>query len=161
MLWPRRCESSAGEEAAVDGDYHAGGIARGRHAQKGDGSPASAAAQKEFDDIGAICREAGVPWVLLSGGAAPPVFERVLDYAYAAGASGFLAGRTIWLNAIRSHFPNLKAVAAALQSESVTVLKSLSALTKAKAAVWSQAYPDFAAIKAEGDFTRSYGAEGK
>jgi tagatose 1,6-diphosphate aldolase len=126
-----------------------------------DGSAASAAAQKEFDEIGAICREAGVPWVLLSGGAAPPVFERVLDYAYAAGASGFLAGRTIWLNAIRSHFPDLKAVAAALQSESVTVLKSLSALTKAKAAVWTPGYPDFAAITAEGDFALSYGAEGR
>jgi tagatose 1,6-diphosphate aldolase len=126
-----------------------------------DGSAGAKTAQKEFDEIGAICREAGVPWVLLSGGAAPPVFERVLDYAYAAGASGFLAGRTIWLNAIRSHFPDLKAVAAALQSESVTVLGSLSALTKAKAAVWAPTYPDFGTVRAEGDFARSYGTDSK
>ena len=48
--------------------------------------------------------------MLLSGGAAPDKFERVLDYAYGAGAGGFLAGRTIWLDAVRSHFPDQKAV---------------------------------------------------
>src|SRR5262249_24122809 len=37
-----------------------------------------------------------VPWVLLSGGVPFSVFERQLEYACEAGASGFLAGRAIW-----------------------------------------------------------------
>src|SRR3954453_19470820 len=46
-----------------------------------DGGGAAKAAQKEFDAIGDICRERNIPWVLLSGGAAPEKFERVLDYS--------------------------------------------------------------------------------
>ena len=68
------------------------------------GGAASYAAQEEFDAIGEICDEHDIPWVLLSGGAAHDKFERVLEYAYAAGAGGFLAGRTIWLDAVRTHF---------------------------------------------------------
>jgi tagatose 1,6-diphosphate aldolase len=94
--------------------------------------------------------------VLLSGGAAPDKFERVLDYAYAAGAGGFLAGRTIWLNAVRTHFPDLNAVSEALQREGVGVLDSLSRLTKTKANSWSAHYPVFDNIKKEGDFARAY-----
>src|SRR6266481_6947015 len=98
-----------------------------------DGSSATQTAQKEFDAIGAICRERSIPWVLLSGGAAPEKFERVLEYAYAAGAGGFLAGRTIWLNAVRTHFPDLAAVSTALNKESVAILNGLSRLTKQRA----------------------------
>ena len=54
-----------------------------------DGSAAAKLAQNEFDAIGEICREHDIPWVLLSGGAARDKFERVLEYAYAAGAGGF------------------------------------------------------------------------
>ena len=71
----------------------------------------------EFDAIGEICRERSIPWVLLSGGAAPEKFERVLDFAYAAGAGGFLAGRTIWLDAVVKHFPDRAAVAASLRKD--------------------------------------------
>jgi hypothetical protein len=35
------------------------------------GGAAAKAAQKELDAIGDICRESNIPWVLLSGGAAP------------------------------------------------------------------------------------------
>jgi tagatose 1,6-diphosphate aldolase len=121
-----------------------------------DGSAAAMAAQREFEAIGDICREHQIPWVLLSGGAAPDKFERVLDYAYAAGAGGFLAGRTIWLNAVRTHFPDLNAVSEALQREGVGVLDSLSRLTKTKANSWSAHYPVFDHIKKEGDFARAY-----
>jgi tagatose 1,6-diphosphate aldolase len=38
------------------------------------GSAAAKAAQREFDVVGAICREHRIPWVLLSGGAAPDNF---------------------------------------------------------------------------------------
>jgi len=121
-----------------------------------DGGVAAKAAQREFDAVGDICRQYDIPWVLLSGGAASDKFERVLEYAYAAGAGGFLAGRTIWLNAVRQHFPDLKAVSTALREESISVLESLSRLTKAKAESWSPRYPLFDNIKQEGDFARAY-----
>ena len=121
-----------------------------------DGTAAAKAAQREFDAVGEICRQRDIPWVLLSGGAASDKFERVLDYAYAAGAGGFLAGRTIWLNAVRQHFPDLKAVSAALHRESIEVLDGLSRLTSAKAVSWSPQYPRFDDVKQEGDFARVY-----
>ena len=113
-------------------------------------------AQATFSIVGDLCREHGIPWVLLSGGAAKDKFELVLDYAYAAGASGFLAGRTIWLNAVQSSFPDLQKLGAALKTESVDVLSRLSALTKKKACTWSTRYPKGDAIAAEGDFAKAY-----
>ena len=121
-----------------------------------DGGAAAKAAQREFDAVGEICASRRIPWVLLSGGAARDKFERVLDYAYAAGAGGFLAGRTIWLDAIRGHFPDSNAVAASLRGDGVGVLKRLSELTKAKARPWTASYPVFSNIKQEGDFARAY-----
>jgi tagatose 1,6-diphosphate aldolase len=121
-----------------------------------DGSAAAQAAQKEFDAIGVICRERNIPWVLLSGGAAPEKFERVLEFAYAAGAGGFLAGRTIWLDAVRKHFPDRAAVAASLRKDGVAVLERLNALTKAKGTRWKARFPAFGEIKQEGDFARAY-----
>ncbi|MGA7805289.1 tagatose 1,6-diphosphate aldolase [Bradyrhizobium sp.] len=121
-----------------------------------DGSAAAQAAQLEFDAIGEICRQRRIPWVLLSGGAAPEKFERVLSYAYAAGAGGFLAGRTIWLDAVRRHFPDRAAVAASLRKDGVAVLDRLSELTKAKAEAWTAHFPAFGEVKQEGDFARAY-----
>ncbi|AYD04729.1 tagatose 1,6-diphosphate aldolase [Neorhizobium sp. NCHU2750] len=123
-----------------------------------DGSAAAKAAQNEFDMVGKICADAGIPWVLLSGGAAPEKFELVLEYAYAAGAGGFLAGRTIWLNSIRTHFPDTAAVGKSLAHEGVAVLDSLSRLTAEKAPKWKAPAPAFEAIKNEGDFAQSYAA---
>jgi tagatose 1,6-diphosphate aldolase len=123
-----------------------------------DGSEAAKAAQKEFNAVGKICADACIPWVLLSGGAAPEKFELVLDYAYAAGAGGFLAGRTIWLNSIRSYFPDTVAVGKSLAQEGVAVLDSLTRLTTEKAPRWKAPAPAFQAIKSEGDFAQSYAA---
>lgn len=52
-------------------------------------------------DEGAACRAiteacADVPWVLLGGGADARTFLAQLGIAMAAGARGFIAGRTIW-----------------------------------------------------------------
>ena len=41
-----------------------------------------------FDEMG---RLAGRPWVMLSAGAGKPEFKKILEHAYAAGASGYLA----------------------------------------------------------------------
>jgi tagatose 1,6-diphosphate aldolase len=121
-----------------------------------DGSAAAQAAQREFDQIGEICRERRIPWVLLSGGAAPDKFERVLDFAYAAGAGGFLAGRTIWLDAVVKHFPDRNAVAASLRKEGLGVLERLNELTATKGETWAPRFPAFSDIKQEGDFARAY-----
>ncbi len=121
-----------------------------------DGSAAAKAAQQEFDAIGEICSAHDIPWVLLSGGAAHDKFERVLEYAYAAGAGGFLAGRTIWLDAVRDHFPDLAAVSSALKKDSVAILNSLSRLTKERAHSWQPSFPKFDHVQREGDFARTY-----
>jgi tagatose 1,6-diphosphate aldolase len=121
-----------------------------------DGGAAADAAQGEFDAIGEICRQHGIPWVLLSGGAAHDKFERVLEYAYAAGAGGFLAGRTIWLDAVRTYFPDLAAVSTALSKDSVAILNSLSKLTKLRAPSWEPRFPTFHHVQREGDFARAY-----
>jgi tagatose 1,6-diphosphate aldolase len=121
-----------------------------------DGSAAARAAQQEFDAVGEICRQHDIPWVLLSGGAAHDKFERVPYYAYATGAGGFLAGRTIWLDAVRTHFPDLAEVSAALKKESVSILNSVSSLTKAHSPSWEASFPKFDQVRQEGDFARTY-----
>ena len=119
-------------------------------------SPATEAVQREFDMIGELCRQRNIPWVLLSAGAAPQQFERVLEYAFAAGASGFLAGRTIWLDAVRKHFPDAAAVASSLCGDGIAVLERLNSLTKAKGERWKARFPVFTSVEKEGDFARAY-----
>jgi sulfofructosephosphate aldolase len=48
--------------------------------------------------LDAVCGP--TPWVLLGGGGAPEVFARDLRIACANGASGFIAGRTLWTGVI-------------------------------------------------------------
>lgn len=122
------------------------------------GDDGAAAAQARFDELGAICRDAGLPWVLLSAGTTPERFAAVLTYAYAAGAQGFLAGRTIWLDAVRGHFPDGAAVLAALEGESVRRLQALAALTRDKAAPWTPRYA-LPPTTRDGDFAAGYGAD--
>lgn len=88
--------------------------------------------QALFDEMG---RRAGRPWVMLSAGAGKGDFATVLGYAYAAGASGYLAGRAIWLDAFRS-WPDLDDMRSGLESDSVPYMAHLNALTDAKAVPW-------------------------
>ena len=94
-----------------------------------DGSPA---VQALFDELG---RLAGRPWVMLSAGAAMKEFRTVLEHAYRAGASGYLAGRAIWLDAFRS-FPDWNAIRAGLRQEAVPYMRDLNILTDAAATPW-------------------------
>lgn len=121
-----------------------------------DRSAASKTAAAQFGAVGAICRDAGIPWVMLSGGAAPEQFERVLSYSYAAGAQGFLAGRTIWLNAIETGFPDEAKVLAGLRDDGRKRLSSLKALTRREAKPWSPVF-EAPMATAEGDFAKAYG----
>ncbi|MBO9479482.1 tagatose 1,6-diphosphate aldolase [Shimia sp. R11_0] len=94
----------------------------------------SAEVQAVFDEMG---RLAGRPWVMLSAGAGKAEFRNVLAHAFKAGASGFLAGRAIWLDAFNA-YPDWDAVRAGLEGDAVDYMKDISALADAQAANWAQ-----------------------
>lgn len=103
------------------------------------GSAGAAEVQAWFDALG---EAAGRPWVMLSAGASAAAFERVLHYAFAAGASGFLAGRAIWWDAFQ-HYPDLAAMRAELERDGRAYLDRLGALAAAHATPWTL-HPRFA-----------------
>ena len=89
--------------------------------------------QKAFDEMG---RLAGRPWVMLSAGAGKPEFRKVLGHAFAAGASGFLAGRAIWLDAFKA-YPDWAAIRSGLEGEARDYMADICKLADAKAADWT------------------------
>ena len=113
-------------------------------------APGGAAAQALFDEMGAAC--AGTPWVMLSAGATMSSFEHAIGYACRAGASGFLAGRAVWWEAL-SAFPDSDAVRQRLQSQSLPYLQRLQALARRLGRPW-RAGVDFAPVTAEGEVCR-------
>jgi sulfofructosephosphate aldolase len=52
-----------------------------------------------------ITKALPVPWVVLSQGVPPDEFPRAVEAACAGGASGFLAGRALWTNAVAADDP--------------------------------------------------------
>jgi tagatose 1,6-diphosphate aldolase len=120
-----------------------------------DGGTAERRAQAWFDDMGAICRAAGVPWVMLSAGVTPAQFVRVMEYAYAAGANGFLAGRAIWWEALQ-HFPDLVACRAELERSGSRTLAELGALTARAARAWQPDYSALGGFATEGELCAAY-----
>lgn len=104
----------------------------GAQAAAGETGMGSAEIQALFDEMG---RLAGRPWVMLSAGADKPAFKSILDYAYTAGASGYLAGRAIWLEAFKA-FPDWEAIRAGLAGDAVDYMNDINALTDAKALPW-------------------------
>ena len=96
------------------------------------GTAGSAQVQAYFDELH---RAAGRPWVMLSAGAGMREFKRVLHYAFAAGASGYLAGRAIWLEAFQK-FPDWDGIRDELRREAVPYMRELNALTDAAARPW-------------------------
>jgi tagatose 1,6-diphosphate aldolase len=96
------------------------------------GTAGSAQVREHFNELH---RAAGRPWVMLSAGAGMRDFKRVLHYAYAAGASGYLAGRAIWLEAFQQ-FPDWDGIRDELRREAVPYMRELNALTDAAARPW-------------------------
>ncbi|MCP5267384.1 MAG: tagatose-bisphosphate aldolase, partial [Burkholderiaceae bacterium] len=119
-----------------------------------DGSAAHREAQAWFDQMGAICRDAGVPWVMLSAGVTAAQFLRVMTYAYAAGANGFLAGRAIWLQAMQA-FPDLAACTEQLREQGGGTLRELGEMTRRLGRAWQPDYGALAEISAEGQLCAS------
>jgi tagatose 1,6-diphosphate aldolase len=72
---------------------------------------------------------------MLSAGAGKTDFINVLRHAYAAGASGYLAGRAIWWEAFQ-HFPDLGAFRAELATSGAGYVEQLNALTAESALPW-------------------------
>jgi tagatose 1,6-diphosphate aldolase len=103
------------------------------------GAAGSTEVQRWFDRLG---EAAGRPWVMLSAGASAAAFERVLHYAFKAGASGFLAGRAIWWDAFQ-HYPDLAAIRTGLARDGRAYLERLGALAAAGAVPWTR-HPRFA-----------------
>ena len=103
----------------------------------------SAEVQALFDEMG---RLAGRPWVMLSAGAGKAEFRNVLAHAFRAGASGFLAGRAIWLDAF-THYPDWDRIGAELAGGAADYMAEISALADAQAADWRR-HPVFGAAGA-------------
>jgi tagatose 1,6-diphosphate aldolase len=93
----------------------------------------SAEVQAVFDEMG---RLAGRPWVMLSAGAGKAEFRKVLEHAFAAGASGFLAGRAIWLDAFNA-YPDWAAIEAGLRGGAADYMADISALADTQATNWA------------------------
>lgn len=91
-----------------------------------------AATQKLFNEMGAL---AGRPWVMLSAGAGMKEFRTVLEYAYKAGASGYLAGRAIWAEPFKA-IPDWDAIRHGLRTQSVPYMREINTLTDAQALPW-------------------------
>lgn len=116
---------------------------------------ASRRARKWFEKINDA---AGRPWVVLSAGASAKSFLRVVRFACESGASGYLAGRAIWMESAKK-FPDLSAARADLQSRARPYMAALNRTTDEFAPPWTQmtrgralppgtfgmqnAYPDF------------------
>ncbi len=120
------------------------------------GSEGSAQVQEWFDELG---KAAGRPWVMLSAGAGMAEFRRVLSYAYRAGASGYLAGRAIWLKAFQE-FPDWDAMQSGLRGEAVEYMRELNVLTDAEARPWHR-HPCYGAsgprvLPADAGFRHAY-----
>lgn len=118
--------------------------------------PDAAPVQAAFDRL---ARGIKRPWVLLSGGANPGDFMRLLTYAYRSGASGYLAGRAIWAQAF-SHFPDLQAMEAGLARS--TVMHQLNELTDRLAAPWyahASWSADVEMAPSGRDFVAAYGGD--
>ncbi|MFA5915438.1 MAG: tagatose 1,6-diphosphate aldolase [Burkholderiales bacterium] len=120
-----------------------------------DGGAGHLQAQRRFDAMGAICRDAGMPWVMLSAGVTPEQFMRVMEYAYAAGANGFLAGRAIWWDALQQ-FPDFGKFAAQLREQGRATLRELDALTLRAGTRWQPDYSTLDSLKSEGEMCAAY-----
>ncbi|MDC1047791.1 tagatose 1,6-diphosphate aldolase [Alphaproteobacteria bacterium] len=86
--------------------------------------------QEAFRKLSLATKE--IPWVMLSSGMSKKSFHNCLKLAYKNGASGYLAGRTIWLDAFKD-YPNYKKITDNLSKESISYVKKLNELTKKNA----------------------------
>ena len=85
-------------------------------------------------------------------------FKAVLQHAYAAGASGYLAGRAIWSEAFKA-FPDWDAIRAGLEGKGVDYMRDINALTDAKASPFWTNWKSVSLENATENFRHAYAGE--
>jgi tagatose 1,6-diphosphate aldolase len=88
------------------------------------------------EHLRALDAAANVPWVVLSAGVGPREFAANVELACDAGASGFLAGRAVWWDALAA-YPDVGAMRARLRGVSVPYLRALRA-TVLRGTPWTE-----------------------
>jgi tagatose 1,6-diphosphate aldolase len=109
--------------------------------------------------LAALDTASPVPWVLLSAGVGPREFALDVELAVDAGASGVLAGRAVWYDALAA-YPDLEAVKARLRERSVPYLAQLAGIV-ARALPWHRHRRYGGAPRVAGaspDWYRGYGS---
>ena len=96
------------------------------------------------------------PWVVLSSGMDKDSFYKCLELAYKNGASGYLAGRTIWLDAFNK-YPNIELVEKGLKTDSVSYVKKLNDLTSKNALSLQNYFDNGFKIDSPEQFTKEFG----
>ena len=96
------------------------------------------------------------PWVVLSSGMGKKSFYKCLELAYKNGASGYLAGRTIWLDAFKN-YPNISNIDKELKTESVNYINKLNDLTSRNAYSLDTYFANGFKIKDPENFTKDFG----
>jgi len=96
------------------------------------------------------------PWVVLSSGMGKDSFYKCLELAYKNGASGYLAGRTIWLDAF-NQYPNIELVEEGLKVNSISYVNKLNELTAKKAQSLETYFNNGFKIDSPEQFSNNYG----
>ena len=109
--------------------------------------------KKAFNDLGKATKNK--PWVMLSSGMSKVSFYNCLKLAYKNGASGYLAGRTIWLEAF-NEYPNINKVKHKLKNDSVNFIKKLNYLTEHNAQSLETYFDKGFKVNRSGSFTNNY-----
>lgn len=97
------------------------------------------------------------PWVVLSSGMDKESFYKCLELAYKNGASGYLAGRTIWLDAFNS-YPDIKMVENGLKTDSINYVNKLNELTAKSAQSLETYFTNGFKIEDPENFTKNFGS---
>ena len=96
------------------------------------------------------------PWVVLSSGMGKDSFYKCLELAYKNGASGYLAGRTIWLDAFKN-YPQIDAIEKGLINDSVVYVEKLNELTAKNAQSLENYFDNGFKIDNPEQFTKEFG----
>ena len=96
------------------------------------------------------------PWVVLSSGMEKISFYKCLELAYKNGASGYLAGRTIWYDSFH-HYPDISKVDNGLKKESVKYIKKINDLTALNAHSLKTYFESGFKIHKPEQFTQDFG----
>jgi tagatose 1,6-diphosphate aldolase len=113
--------------------------------------------RRAYEEIDALLDR---PWVMLSAGAGMEPFRRICAFAFAAGASGYLAGRALWWQAFQQ-FPDMDAFRAALRRDSTAYIEALVERLHRTGTPWTErpAFREGVKLAQAGpDFYREYGA---